>query len=83
MWWWMHDGSVGSWGWMAVMGWVWMVVFWGAIIALVVWAVRRAAPASPSQQRDQPSPIDIAKARYAKGEITREEFEELKRTLSA
>jgi len=83
MWWWMHDGSVGNWGWMAVMGWVWMVVFWGAIIALVVWAVRRSAPASPPQQPAQPSPIDIAKARYAKGEITREEFEELKRTLSA
>ena len=73
---WMH-GDVG-WGWMAV-GWAWMLVFWGAIIWFGFWAVtrltgERTAPGS--------TPMDIARARYARGEITKEEFDSLKRDLA-
>ena len=35
--WYMHDG----WGWWMVFGGIWMLVFWVAIIALVVWGVKR------------------------------------------
>ena len=80
MWWWMHDGSA-AW-WMIAIGWVWMLVFWGAIIALVVWVVRRISQPSAASSGSASSALEIAKARYARGEITREQVEELKRDLS-
>ena len=63
---------------------VWMVMFWGAIIALVVWGIRRLTDhnentTSKSSARDA---LDIAKERYARGEISREEFEQIRRDLS-
>jgi putative membrane protein len=61
-----------------VMGWVWMVVFWGAIIGLVVWAVSRLTGENRSTNV---SALDIARARYARGEIGKEEFEELRQAL--
>ncbi len=76
---WMHmweTGSVG-WGWMTL-GWVLMVVFWGSVIWLVVWAISRVTEGRSSASA---TPLDIAKARYARGEITKEQFETLKRDL--
>ncbi|MBI4201657.1 MAG: SHOCT domain-containing protein [Chloroflexi bacterium] len=68
-----------GWGWMAL-GWLWMVVFWGAIIWLVVWAVGRLTQGQrPAGQG--PTPLEITQARYARGEITREQYEQLKRDL--
>ena len=62
-------------------GWIWMLIFWGSIIALIVWGVRRlTVDRSPLAHRS--SPLDIAKERYARGEISREEFEQIKRDLS-
>ena len=77
--WWMHDGWGMPWWWV-IPGWIFTLAFWGAIIWLIVWAVRQVAgrPQSHSAHR---SALDIAKERYARGEITREEFEEIKRTL--
>ena len=59
---------------------IWMVVFWGAIIALVVWGIRTIAG-----RGDKPVEEDayqILRRRYARGEITKEQFEEIKATLS-
>ena len=72
---WMH-GDVG-WGWMTL-GWAWMVVVWGSVIWLVVWAISRVTGGKASSSA---TPLDIAEARYAQGEITREAFEDLKKTL--
>jgi putative membrane protein len=79
MWWWMHDGTA-AW-WVVAMGWAWMIIFWGAIIALVVWVVRRLSQPTSAFTGDRSLPMEIAKARYARGEITREQFEELKKDL--
>ena len=75
------------WGWNDGMGWwmvFWMVLFWGVIVALVVWGVKKltergSSGSSTSEKRD---PLDIAKERYARGEISREEFEQIKKDLS-
>ena len=72
---WMH-GDVG-WGWMTL-GWVWMVVVWGSIIWLVVWGISRV---TTDRNSSSSTPLEIAKARYARGEITKEQFEALKRDL--
>ena len=55
-----------------------MVIFGGGIIALVVWAITRMTSGGPSDRR---SPLDIAKERYARGEITREQLEQIKKDL--
>ena len=74
--WYMHEGM----GWWMVFGGVWMFLFWGGLIALIVWGIIRLSGRNGSrQERD---PLDVAKERYAKGEIAKEEFEQLKRDLS-
>ena len=74
--WWMHDAGPGWW----IFGAVWMTLFWGAIIALIVWAISRLT--GDRRQEDADSALEIARRRYARGEITRDEFEQLKRDLS-
>jgi len=76
----MHDGSGG---WM-VFGGLMMVVFWGLIIALVVWAVKELTGhrSSGREQSERRDPLDIAKERYAKGEIPKDEFDKIKKDLS-
>ncbi len=79
--WWYHNGNA-HWGWM-VFGMMWMVIFWAAIIWFFVWALRKTGNGSDAPRTPGASALDIARARYARGEITREQFEEIKRTLSA
>ncbi len=78
MWDWNHWGGA----WMIVMM-VLMVLFWGGIIALIVWAISRLTRrASKSEsQMVKSNPLDIAKERYAKGEITKEQYEQIKKDL--
>jgi len=62
----------------------WMIIVWVVIIALIVWGVialvkRNSFPSDTPHKHD---PLDIAKERYAKGEINKEEFEEIKKDLS-
>jgi putative membrane protein len=53
-----------------------MVLFWGGIIALVLFAVR-----SFSGPRGNDQAIDILRRRLASGEITQEEFEKTRKAL--
>jgi putative membrane protein len=70
----VHDGM----GWWMVFGGILMVLFWGGIIALIVWGISRL---TGHGHVDKPTPLEIAKERYARGEITREQFEEIKKNL--
>ncbi len=62
----------------------WMIIFWVVIVALIVWGIialtKRGTPASDTPQKRDP--LDIAKERYAKGEISKEELEQIKNNLS-
>ena len=69
--------SVGGGGWWMLWGSIMMVLFWGGIIALVVWLVqsvssRPSGDAGSSAKGETPQ--EIAARRYARGEITSEEF---------
>jgi len=66
-------------GWWMLIGSVWMVIFWGGLIALVVWGITKLSRRNDSSPKHDS--LDIAKERYAKGEISREEFEQLKKDL--
>ena len=65
-------------------GWWWigMVVFWLVVIGLVVWAVRsfgnRDAPADHQQQDRARAILD---ERYARGDISTEEYRQRRETL--
>jgi len=63
-------GSGSMMGWFG--GWIMMVVFWGLIIYFVVWVVKKLSNTSDSANS---SAINILKERFAKDEITKEEFE--------
>ncbi len=71
-----YDGM----GWWMMFGGIWLILFWGGIIALIVWGVKKVT--ERSSRTGNQSPLDIAKERYAKGEITKEEFERIKKDLS-
>jgi putative membrane protein len=76
MWWGIHDGI----GWWMVFGGVWMLLFWAAIIGLVVWGIR-AITGSTGSPVNLEEPLEIARRRYSRGEITKEQFEEIRATL--
>ena len=80
----MHGGWGGGWGWMAF-GAAWMVFFWGGVIALVVWGISRLTDGrvrgGEKWGSESRPPLDIAKERYARGEITREQFQRLQQDL--
>jgi putative membrane protein len=71
-------GGYGGMGYGGV-GMIFMFLFWGFIIALVVMLVRKATSKPPPKQQD--TPIDIAKRRYARGKISKQEFDHLIREL--
>ena len=64
-------------GWWIVMP-IMMVLFWGGIIALVVWAIQQFTRGRDRVQ----SPLDIARERLARGEITKEEFDRIRDDLA-
>ena len=71
----MGPGMMGGYGMMGGFGWLGMLtmlLFWIGIIALVVWALINLFPAR--QASVEPDAAEILKRRYARGEISREEF---------
>jgi putative membrane protein len=64
---------------------IWRIVMWIVVlgvIGVIVWLIVRTQKQQGSRGGLQgESPLDIVKRRYARGEITREEFENLKRDL--
>ncbi len=76
--WHMGDG----WGWWMVMGWAWMLVFWGLVIygiyALTARSRRDEVPGTPPE----PSALELLERRYARGELTDEQFEAMRERLT-
>jgi putative membrane protein len=68
-------------GWMFFGG-FWMIVFWGAIVALIIWAVIKLSRREDTSSVSKVNALDAAKERYAKGEITKAEFDQIKKDIS-
>ena len=65
---------------------IWMVLFWGGLIFLAIWLVSVLFPASPPMPPDHtnqtsPSARKILDQRYASGEISREQYDEMRHTI--
>ncbi len=64
-----------------------MVLFWVVLIAGGIWFVRAVFTSAPQNHAGnaisrQASPREILDQRYARGEISREEYENIKQDLS-
>lgn len=79
--------GVDGMGWWMLWGGLMMVLFWGGIIGLIVWGFQSATGRRVDQPMDagsvERSPLDIAKGRYARGEIGRDEFEQIRKDLDS
>jgi putative membrane protein len=64
-----------------VFNWIIMLLFWAGLIIIIVWVVKKLSKGGGSAIKKS-DPLDIAKERYAKGEITKAEFEQFKKDLS-
>lgn len=69
----------GTGGWWAFGG-VSMILLWVGLIILLVWVVMKIVKGSSNESKGDA--LDIARERYAKGEISKEEFEQIKKDLS-
>ena len=75
-----HNGM----GWWMVFGGILSILFWVAIIVLVIWGINKLVQRERSGKGlfESRSALDIARERYARGEITREEYDQIKKDLS-
>jgi putative membrane protein len=64
---------------MGLFGGIVMLLFWMAIILLVVWAVRGGFAGECRSERE--SAAEILKRRYAAGEISQAEYEQARKAL--
>jgi putative membrane protein len=65
---------------------IWMLLFWGGLIVLAVWLITVLFPAGPQPpandtRRTHVGARDILDQRYARGELTREQYDEMRQTL--
>lgn len=73
---------MGGMGMMAGMGWlgiVAMVLFWLGVILLSVWGLSALFPIQ--QSTATPDALEILRQRFARGDISREEFEQARQLL--
>ncbi|MCA9945780.1 MAG: SHOCT domain-containing protein [Anaerolineales bacterium] len=77
MWWGQHMMGFG--------GAIWMIIFWVVILGGGIWLLAtifpRASSASDSSVQTNDDPLVILKQRYARGELTKEEFETIRHDL--
>ncbi len=71
----MHDFGAGWW----IVMMLGMLIFWGLVIAGVVWLVRELSGRRPD--RDSERPLDVLQRRLAEGDISVEEYEQRRETL--
>ena len=71
----------GDYGWGMGYGWLVMLFFWGLVIAGIAYLVQ-AITQRKGHCRTEENPIDILKKRFAKGDLSKKEYEEMKDALS-
>lgn len=67
-----HDGGWGV---------IWMIGSWALIVAIVVFLVRAFSGGSPDRSERAEDPRTILEQRFARGEMSEDEYRERKRVL--
>jgi putative membrane protein len=79
------NSSNGIWSGSNWWGWLLMLLFWIALIGglalAVAWALRRGSSAGAAPDGGQRA-LELLKERYARGEIDKEQYEQIKRDLA-
>ena len=71
-------GSFGMGGYgMMGFGFIFMLLFWGLIIWLIVTLINAS-----QSNKNEPDSLTILKRRYASGEITKKQYEEMRKELN-
>lgn len=74
-----YYGDMFGWG---LGGGIMMIIFWAVIILSIVWIVKEVGGRNNSDKTHRgKSAIEILEERYAKGEITKEQFESMKKDI--
>jgi len=80
------SAGVGGWWGIPFLGMIFGMALVGVIIGGVVWfvqSVSRGGSRPGSSPTAAETPLEILKRRYASGELTKEQFEEMRRTLDS
>ena len=79
----MMGHAAGDWGWMSGFGWIFMIAFWAlgilGLVALGKWVFSTGDSAAGGGARRA---LDILKERYARGDINRDQYEQMRRDLA-
>ena len=70
-----YNWGMDGWGWLPMLI---PTLFWVSLIGLGVWAILSSTGLSHSG----PGPVELLSSRYARGDISREEYLERRRDLS-
>ena len=66
-------------------GFIFMILFWVVLMVLAIWLVGLLFPSTKTRENDQndssPSAQEIIKERYARGELTTEQYQEMLKTI--
>ena len=74
---WCFGEGLSWWPWF---GGLWTFIVGGGLIALIAWGISRLTRQGYPVKSN--SSLDITKERYAKGEITKEDYDQYKKDLS-
>ena len=79
-------GIDGGWYGHTLFGGLFMIIAWLAVIFFVVWVVRELSGGNRKSENKNvtdggKTALDILKERYAKGELTKEQFEAMKKEI--
>ena len=58
-------------------GWILMILFWVLVVLGIIYLVKAITGSARKGEKEETA-LDILKKRYAKGEITKEEFDQMK-----
>ena len=75
---WMGSDGVGI---LMLIAGIWMTVFWGVIIALVVWGIAKISNSRPGSKDRLELPLQTAQRRLASGDMTLDEFNEIRQAI--
>ncbi|MFC1974791.1 SHOCT domain-containing protein [Chloroflexota bacterium] len=70
--------SMGLWGWIS------MLLFWGGLIVLAIWVIGLLFPSVKKQGNQQNDPLsaqEILDIRYARGELTTEQYQQVSQNI--
>lgn len=78
-----YGGHMGYWGHMMYDGGIFMWLIFLIVLGVAVYLIVQSTRGKGFYGSIRESPMDILKKRYAKGEITKEEFEKMKKDLES